>query len=1167
MRGSNLLSSTGKLAAIALSILPGINAISYTSVSSPNLDLSQLGRVALAGDFDSIDLYTYEGQTEDSYTTNGSQSLLARYPNGAFDRLAMSDAYIETMCPFVVKSGALHGVVVGGNFTSLGGVQAQGIAFYNPNTSAITALPGLSGRVSSVYCDQETSTIYVGGSFTGANSSNAIAWTNSVWTNLPFEGFNGPVTSITKSSNGTIIFGGSFTGLGNTTSSSTSMADKDRQVINLGSGNITSGGSTTTSGYSDPSNIICKVGSEQGSGNTWLLADDTAGYWKGSFGFGFNPTKLRIYNTNLDGRGTKTFRFTAMPIDGIMNLTYVDSDGQNATCTADCPLPQGNTTYQDFTFVNVIGMNGFRIDISAWYGSGGGLDGIEVFQDDIYSFAISDFNEPKCDGVSSTGANSTTTGTWAVTPSGTSTSDYLTATLEDGTTSDVDASVIFEPDIKQSGNYSIMLYTPGCINDDTCSSRGIVNITGTMTSDGASISDSLYQTNNYDKYDQIYFGYVDASSDSFRPTVTLAPASGQDGPLTVVAQRVRFEIISSSGGLNGLYEYNPNEATVSTDYSSSAVNVAGMDLDSDAVVNSLAVYDTTTFVAGNFSATGLNNIFSIVGGTTTALAGNGLNAEVLTMYLNGSTLYVGGNFTNTAESTNQDLSCIAAYSIKDKAWKALGAGVNGPVWSIVPLTLNVTGNDNQTVLVLSGAFTEVYATESNSSFSANGIAVWVPTQQTWLQDISGNKIEITGELIAQTEVPGFETLYAGTVMLENSGMSDAVALTGSGSPSLESLGLNIAANTQSTSTVSKRSLSSSQNITGVATGFFYVENNMNITILGGNFVANASNGSEIYNFAVINDTSSQTITGLPSTIDSDSQFLSMDRYETNLYAGGVVTGTVDDNDVDGLIVYNLATGELASTQPPALSGDSTVSVNAVAAQPSGSYVYVGGSFSKAGSLSCETLCSYDASRMQWMSPGSGLSGTISAMLWTSSKELVIAGNLTVEGNTTTMATYNSKKQTFTDFPGATSLPGPINDISAADSAYGKFWVTGTRSTGNQSYYLAKYDGSTWIEVGGLGNSTSIRGLQLMTVTSNHDSSSLVDNDKVLLITGSIDVPNYGNASAVLFNGTTYEPFVLTSMDDGSEGTLANMFVQNPGNFLTHKCEFIPKTSCVLQPRN
>ncbi|KAK5165019.1 hypothetical protein LTR16_012087, partial [Cryomyces antarcticus] len=105
------------------------------------------------------------------------------------------------------------------------------------------------------------------------------------------------------------------------------------------------------------------------------------------------------------------------------------------------------------------------------------------------------------------------------------------------------------------------------------------------------VTTELFQTNYYDKYDQVYFGYIDANSESFRPTVTLSPSIGQTGPLTVVAQRVRFELIASTGGLNGLFEYNPNLAIVDTDFSKSAIDTAGMSLQAGALINSLAVHD------------------------------------------------------------------------------------------------------------------------------------------------------------------------------------------------------------------------------------------------------------------------------------------------------------------------------------------------------------------------------------------------------------------------------------------------------------------------------------------------------------------------------------------------------------------------------------------------
>ena len=272
----------------------------YQPIPSPNLDLGTLGRLAIGGDFDAISLYKYYGQTE-GLSGNGSQSILSTLPNGAFDILSSADASINTMCPFILKDGTLAGIVVGGNFTSLGGVNAQAIALFDPTAKKVTPLPGVFGTVSAILCDQDTNSVYVGGSFKAANSTNAIAWVGMTgWANLPFAGFNEPVTSITKAPNGHIVFGGSFNGLGNSTLPT---GLTGQQVINLVTANITSGSTTAAAGYSNPQNILCPSNGTSGPGNTWLLEDNTPGYWRAQAQFGFQPKKLRMWNTNEGGEG------------------------------------------------------------------------------------------------------------------------------------------------------------------------------------------------------------------------------------------------------------------------------------------------------------------------------------------------------------------------------------------------------------------------------------------------------------------------------------------------------------------------------------------------------------------------------------------------------------------------------------------------------------------------------------------------------------------------------------------------------------------------------------------------------------------------------------------------------------------------------------------------
>ena len=1124
----------------------GAYAITQTVVASPDLDLSQLGQVAVAGDFDSISLYTYAGQSENVFTTNGSQSILTRYPNGAFESVSEADAYIEAMCPFI-QDGVLQGMVVGGNFTSLGGVEAQSVALWNSNTSTIEALSGISGVVNALYCDSESGTVFFGGMFTAGTSTNAIAWITG-WTNLPFAGFNGPVNSIIKNAAGNIVFGGDFDGLGNATTPTEASA----QVVNLSGGTISANGTTTTAGFDNPSNIICQTG-EDGPDNAWLLADGTQGYWEGNYSYGFIPTKMRLYNTKYQGRGTKTFYFQNLNSGGIPNLNYIDSNGQNQSCSSVCTLPQDNTTYQDYYFVPPVGMDSFRVQITEWYGDGGGLAGIEMFQNDLYSFAVNDFNEPKCDSVSQ-GSSSTISpanGTWEqITNNGTTSSDYLSAYLTDASQLAPSTSVIFNPNIRQSGNYSVMVYTPGCVADGSCGTRGTVNMTGTMTSNNAPITTTIYQTNDYDKFDQVYFGYVDVDTDVFKPSVTLSPMPNQPLPLTVVAQRVRFEVVTTTGGLNGLFEYDPNEAAVNTDFSSSAINAAGSSLSSGAIINAVANYMNEIYVGGNFSGTGISNVMS-VGTNASALPNQGLNASVNTLFVSGSTMYLGGNFTSTADGSVQGLSNVAAFDLDNSKWIPLGAGVNGPVYNLVPLTINVTANDEEDCITVNGEFTSVNAFGGNDAFDAIGMAVWVPSQNNWLENIPNTNVAISGKLFTSTNLPtnpqNVTMMYAGQISSQALGLSGAVGLVGSGTPIVQSLGIQLHTTNTTPSSMSKRATDTSQNFTGVYTGLYYDDNGSNITVLGGHFSATASDGSTVDNLIFLSTKNSKhTVTGA-SELDSDSTIAAMDTQGSLLFAGGSLTGRVGSNDLNGLIVYDLSKMEIASPHPPALSGDNVV-VNAVAAQPSSSSIFVGGNFKDAGSLPCASLCYYDTSTQQWNTPGIGLSGTISSMFWSSNTELIIAGDLTVSDNKTTMVTYDSKKQTFTQYTAASTLPGPIMALSPAYDKYDHFWAAGM-ATSNNSAFLAYYSDSTWTGVGGLGPGTIIRGVQPLAVTSNHDSTVLVPQNEVLLLTGNINIGSFGNASAVLFNGTTFEPFLLTNKEDGTQGSLSSIFVSNPQNLM------------------
>jgi hypothetical protein len=1123
-------------------LLSATGVYGAASIPAPNLDLSSLGQVTIAGNFDSISLY--EGQRAGLDGRNGSVSLLTRTSSGAFADLGLVDADIMDMCPYVKSDGTFVGLVLCGNFTSVAGVQANSVAIYTPNAAnPVKTLPGLSGSCNAVYCDQSSSSVYVGGNFMGGNSTNALKWTGE-WNNLPFAGFNGPIMSITKNSAGNIVFGGSFDGLGNVTTPNI----RDEQPVNLSGGDLTSSGATATSGFSSASNIVCKTGAQAGSGNTWLLADNTAGYWQGQFKFGFNPTKLRLYNANVDGRGAKTFYFEKLDSGGILNMSYVDSNGTPRSCITDCPLLL-NSDAQDFRFSPVVGMSGFRIHITSWYGAGGGLSGIEVYQDDIYSYAVNDFNPPSC--INSTIDSATTTtpasGTWSVTPyRGTDPAvdaSYLSATLTSESQLSAGPSVVFHPNIKQSGNYSVLLWTPGCIQDNSCQSRGIVNVTGTVTSAGSTFATTLYQTNNYAKFDQIYNGYIDMSS-SFRPTITVSPIAGQTLPLYVVAQKILFQMVGSTGGLNGLFEYNPS-AAVSTDFTSSVIDMAGGRLNSGASVRSLIAYESSTIAAGSFSGSGLSNVVQI-GSSVNSVAGGGLNGRVAKAYRNASedTVYYVGAFTATADNSVTGLNHVAAYSLSGNKWSALGAGVDGNVSYVVPIRLNISSGVQADCIAFSGSFSSVNAFSGNSSFAASGFAVWVPSRNNWLHNLGSSST--TGRLTAFTMANG-SPYWGGEINLQSQGLSDVVELTDSGS-TLRSLGLNLKP-VNAASGMRKRATNGliNGNYSGVYKGLYVNNNNLKISAFGGSFSTTASNGSLVQNLVFVNNTgSNQVITGV-SSLGSDSVIMSLDVSSSTLFAGGSIGGSINGNSINGLFAFDLAANTFTSPQPPALGGDNVV-VHTIATQPTGDNVYVGGQFSVAGSLPCASLCVYNTPSRLWNSPGLGLSGTVAAMMWSSSTMLKFAGNLSINGAPVSVGLYDASNQTFSAHPGASVLPGPVVAMSSVIND--EFWVSGIASN-NGSTYIAKYSGNTFTIASGLGASSDVRSLQVIPTTASHDNTALIASNDVLLLTGTINLSNYGNASSVLFNGTTYTPYLITSLNDGGPGTIAGVFVSDPRGFGIH----------------
>ncbi|EPS42974.1 hypothetical protein H072_3038 [Dactylellina haptotyla CBS 200.50] len=1142
------------------------SAINFTEITLPNIKTGDYGRMGFVGDFDSISLYQYAEQGTQTYFTNGSHAIITQLPNGELTTLAVADGNINDMCLFTMKDGTVAGVVVGGNFTTIGGIRANAIALLNPDTGLPVPLNGVSGTVNAVLCDQEANIVFVGGEFSAMNSSNAISWVGmSGWSELPFQGFNGPVESISRMPNGTIVYGGRFTSIHNETLlENTNRTNKiTQQVVNLDSASsqITAELGSDLSGFSDPKNVICSDGSTDQAGSTFLFQDGVPGSWSADLAYTVYPTKLRLYNTHFEGRGLKTFRFVSRPNNGIMNLTSVDPvSNQRFYCDAWCPLSHDtNSTvpYQDFDFVNVIPTFAFRIEVIEWFGAGAGLNGIELFQDDIYAFADNSLNEPSCKDARGPSV-SNIVGDWKSTAGPPLTdSKYLTANFAN---SDVgSASITFRPDIRISGNYQVLVYTPGCRQDDTCVERGQITVSGTFSSNETTQpTSSFFQTNEFDKYDVFFTGYVQANGGDHTVEITLTPNKDQNlVDLNVVASKIRFILLSPSNPsqapsgklmkragegvltVNGVFAYNPNVGINSIEQIT-AISMAATTLPENATINAVSVMDETVYIAGDFQTNGISNFLSISRDGAQPVALGGLNAPVIETFLTGKLIYLAGKFNDTADDSTPGLSHVAAYDIDTKKWSALGTGLDGTPLKIVALPMNIS-NSVETTYVFSGDFTKILASDSLPEVTVNGIAVWVPSKNEWLERLSDIHLEIQGFLSQRLDVPNSPPFFAGSLLFSKPGLAGGAGLyKESGRPiELRSLGIDISIPPVSQNVNKKRALDTSMGIqlNGVQAGAFYKRENGNVTVLGGRFSV-----GDIDNLAFIFGNDNNRVGGVPNNVLSGNNVVTsllLTSSPDQLFIGGFINTTIGGALVGGMVVYDMVTNDFVMPQPQPLQatdGNETT-VYTITQQPNGRQIYVGGSFTQvAGGFDCEGICVYDPQNFQYFATGFGFGGVAYASAWTDADTLVVGGALRLNDSDIHLATYKPSSRTWTIFPNATEIPGPVTTIFTPSGEESNIYIGG--NSGGRPFIL-RWDGTKWIDLSvGLRDGSILEGIEVFELDGAHPENNLLSQSQILMASGNILLDSTPiNSSAALFDGANWVPFVLTSNSDGSSGSL------------------------------
>lgn len=109
------------------------------------------------------------------------------------------------------------------------------------------------------------------------------------------------------------------------------------------------------------------------------------------------------------------------------------------------------------------------------------------------------------------------------------------------------------------GQYAVYATTPGCVGSSSCDQRTQVDLT-LQFAPAMTTTVTIDQNTYDDKTTMIYNGFIAASTDAFRPTITLKPAANataSGSSVTLVADTFQFVRNGTNATLVSILEYSP----------------------------------------------------------------------------------------------------------------------------------------------------------------------------------------------------------------------------------------------------------------------------------------------------------------------------------------------------------------------------------------------------------------------------------------------------------------------------------------------------------------------------------------------------------------------------------------------------------------------------------
>ncbi|KAI9592711.1 cortical protein marker for cell polarity-domain-containing protein [Syncephalis fuscata] len=1153
------------LASLCLTVIDGTAAADANTTASETethpalspLDIKQIGLLGVVGKFDGFSIRTEPVDTSlislpSSATVANNRSLpatLIRRAGASVEILGQtsSNGTIDAVCILPRGKGdSLSSgvdVFVGGRFSSIGSLKTNNIARYDPIERKFFPLErGVDGPVRSLLCDRHRQILYVGGRFRapvpektpdtdpeadpftawGRFGGGIAKWQNNQWMSLPFKGVgynatnindNNPandrrgVNALALSADGrTVIVGGGFTG----TADSAAYLAPNSQPINLGSALISAGATSTDAGQNNPQNIVCSAEGQQPSKDrAWLMQNNAPGYWRAQLPTTATISLLKIKNTQVTNRGVKTFSVNSLPDNGLITLSYFDADaGRTLTCREKCPLKQSDK-YQYFHVAaeNQIEGRGINFNVIEWYGLGGGLASIELFQKDVMAYADNRFNFPAC-AKTPIRSESSLTGTWSSVQLPSLTRPVMQYTYT-GTSS---GAITFKPNVPEDGFYEIYLLQPGCDLDQSCERRNLVDVSVLAVPQSATVTTTVDQSIRGNRRVLLYTGLVAASAGNggFAPQITLsiakdarALASGVTG--SIVADAIQFVRLQTISEVNGVLLVSN---TADTGITWNALNEL---LPSGSIVNALQpTASGSLFIGGSFRDNTANytNIVEYTNDATMrSLPDAGVNGPVNALADTGDNLWIGGGFTHTSGNATVLLN-LAPYSYAARQWQP-SLGVDGPV-SILD------GHQSMNRLFVAGSFQSVSNNNTRRENTVNYATLNLTSHQ-WDASLlaygNGNQSVIQSSS-SYMDMDNIEVSYIGgsqrTTVLEGLQSSSAAAIN----PRVESA---ITTSDLLTTTSSSRLASSSS-------GVFYKS-------------ANGSTGMAIAGQFTPSDRR--------IAIWEQGQWHSL-ASTLNITSIEVLDHTMMIGSTNGVALYPLNNG-LSGSIPSPLSNGPSGTINRLVKHSDQSMI-VGGSFSVNQKDKCRNICQFNLNDQSWHTLGDGLSDTVIDMTMIPSSKDVVAATSNQQ-----ISIYNNEEDKW-HLLGShhDSLPGPITSITL-DGSTERVIIAGQQSNGN-THYLMRWIEDRYEAFGQeLKSQSSIRQLAMVPLTETMSSSRELTPNFALLVIGQLYITGLNDGKdqlpldAALFDGKVWRPYLHTASTSTGTGTstasMALSFIQ------------------------